>query len=120
MTFLGCSGFAPLYSTGCLLYELLTVRPPFVGDSPVAVAYQHVREQPQPPSDFDPEITPVMDAIVLKALVKDPSHRYQSAEEMRMDIKACLDGRPRPSAPPEPPVSPRSWYKRPAWREDLR
>jgi serine/threonine protein kinase len=61
-----------LYSTGCLLYELLTVRPPFVGDSPVAVAYQHVREEPQPPSSFDPEITPEMDAIVLKALVKDP------------------------------------------------
>ncbi|MGQ4429889.1 MULTISPECIES: Stk1 family PASTA domain-containing Ser/Thr kinase [unclassified Streptomyces] len=83
-----------LYSTGCLLYELLTVRPPFVGDSPVAVAYQHVREEPQPPSVFDPEITPEMDAIVLKALVKDPNYRYQSADEMRMDIEACLDGQP--------------------------
>ncbi|MFJ4949558.1 Stk1 family PASTA domain-containing Ser/Thr kinase [Streptomyces sp. NPDC088760] len=83
-----------LYSTGCLLYELLTVRPPFVGDSPVAVAYQHVREEPQPPSVFDPEITPEMDAIVLKALVKDPNYRYQSADEMRADIEACLDGQP--------------------------
>ena len=83
-----------LYSTGCLLYELLTVRPPFVGDSPVAVAYQHVREEPQPPSVFDPEITPEMDAIVLKALVKDPDYRYQSADEMRADIEACLDGQP--------------------------
>ncbi|WP_137988271.1 Stk1 family PASTA domain-containing Ser/Thr kinase [Streptomyces vilmorinianum] len=83
-----------LYSTGCLLYELLTVRPPFVGDSPVAVAYQHVREEPQPPSNFDPEITPSMDAIVLKALVKDPDYRYQSADEMRADIEACLDGQP--------------------------
>lgn len=83
-----------LYSTGCLLYELLTVRPPFVGDSPVAVAYQHVREEPQPPSNFDPEITPEMDAIVLKALVKDPDYRYQSADEMRADIEACLDGQP--------------------------
>ncbi|WP_333736849.1 Stk1 family PASTA domain-containing Ser/Thr kinase [Streptomyces sp. IBSBF 2806] len=83
-----------LYSTGCLLYELLTVRPPFVGDSPVAVAYQHVREEPQPPSVFDPEITPEMDAIVLKALVKDPNYRYQSADEMRLDIEACLDGQP--------------------------
>ncbi|QIY72194.1 Stk1 family PASTA domain-containing Ser/Thr kinase [Streptomyces sp. RLB1-33] len=83
-----------LYSTGCLLYELLTVRPPFVGDSPVAVAYQHVREEPQPPSVFDPEITPEMDAIVLKALVKDPDYRYQSADEMRQDIEACLDGQP--------------------------
>ncbi|MFH0175242.1 Stk1 family PASTA domain-containing Ser/Thr kinase [Streptomyces cacaoi] len=83
-----------LYSSGCLLYELLTVRPPFVGDSPVAVAYQHVREEPQPPSVFDPEITPEMDAIVLKALVKDPNYRYQSADEMRLDIEACLDGQP--------------------------
>ncbi|MEV6167804.1 Stk1 family PASTA domain-containing Ser/Thr kinase [Streptomyces sp. NPDC051954] len=83
-----------LYSTGCLLYELLTVRPPFVGDSPVAVAYQHVREEPQPPSVFDPEITPEMDAIVLKALTKDPNYRYQSADEMRADIEACLDGQP--------------------------
>ncbi|GHB24742.1 putative serine/threonine-protein kinase [Streptomyces viridiviolaceus] len=83
-----------LYSTGCLLYELLTVRPPFVGDSPVAVAYQHVREEPQAPSVFDPEITPEMDAIVMKALVKDPDYRYQSADEMRADIEACLDGQP--------------------------
>ncbi|MGP3952207.1 Stk1 family PASTA domain-containing Ser/Thr kinase [Streptomyces sp. 7N604] len=81
-----------LYSTGCLLYELLTVRPPFVGDSPVAVAYQHVREEPQPPSVYDPEISPAMDAIVLKALVKDPDYRYQSADEMRADIEAALDG----------------------------
>ncbi|BBA98756.1 putative serine/threonine protein kinase [Actinacidiphila reveromycinica] len=83
-----------LYSTGCLLYELLTVRPPFVGDSPVAVAYQHVREEPQPPSVYDPEVTPAMDAIVLKALTKDPDYRYQSADEMRADVEAALDGQP--------------------------
>ncbi|MFC4034202.1 Stk1 family PASTA domain-containing Ser/Thr kinase [Streptomyces polygonati] len=83
-----------LYSTGCLLYELLTVRPPFIGDSPVAVAYQHVREEPQPPSIYDPEVTPTMDAIVLKALTKDPNYRYQSADEMRADIEAALDGQP--------------------------
>ncbi|MCF6524853.1 Stk1 family PASTA domain-containing Ser/Thr kinase [Streptomyces sp. JJ36] len=83
-----------LYSTGCLLYELLTVRPPFVGDSPVAVAYQHVREEAQPPSVFDPEITPAQDAIVMKALVKDPDYRYQTADEMRADIEASLDGQP--------------------------
>jgi eukaryotic-like serine/threonine-protein kinase len=83
-----------LYSTGCLLYELLTVRPPFIGDSPVAVAYQHVREEPQPPSAFDPEVTPSMDAIVLKALAKSPDDRYQSADEMRADIERALDGIP--------------------------
>ncbi|MBB4894034.1 serine/threonine-protein kinase [Streptomyces olivoverticillatus] len=83
-----------LYSTGCLLYELLTVRPPFIGDSPVAVAYQHVREEPNPPSTHDPEIRPEVDAIVLKALTKDPDYRYQSADEMRADIEAALEGRP--------------------------
>ncbi|MGA5817067.1 Stk1 family PASTA domain-containing Ser/Thr kinase [Kitasatospora sp. NPDC094028] len=83
-----------LYSTGCLLYELLTVRPPFIGDSPVAVAYQHVREEPQPPSVFDPEVRPEVDAIVLKALAKDRDYRYQSADEMRDDIERFLDGLP--------------------------
>ncbi|CAL9470925.1 Serine_threonine-protein kinase PknB [Streptomyces sp. enrichment culture] len=89
-----------LYSTGCLLYELLAVRPPFIGDSPVAVAYQHVREEPQPPSVFDPEITQDTDAIVLKALMKDPDYRYQNADEMRADIEAALDGRPISAAMP--------------------
>ncbi|MFI6447573.1 Stk1 family PASTA domain-containing Ser/Thr kinase [Kitasatospora sp. NPDC050543] len=83
-----------LYSTGCLLYELLTVRPPFVGDSPVAVAYQHVREEAQPPSVYDPEVRPEIDAIVLKALAKERDYRYQSADEMRDDIERFLDGLP--------------------------
>src|SRR5436189_1010632 len=60
-----------LYSTGCLLYELLTGEPPFTGDSPVAVAYQHVRENPKPPSQVDSAVTPAMDAIVLKSLAKN-------------------------------------------------
>jgi eukaryotic-like serine/threonine-protein kinase len=81
-----------LYSTGCLLYELLAGRPPFVGDSPVSVAYQHVREAPVPPSQLDPEITPEIDAVVLKALAKDPDDRYQSAAEMRADISRLLSG----------------------------
>jgi eukaryotic-like serine/threonine-protein kinase len=81
-----------LYSTGCLLYELLAGRPPFVGDSPVSVAYQHVREAPVPPSQLDPELTPEIDAVVLKALAKDPDDRYQSAGEMRADIARLLSG----------------------------
>ena len=82
-----------IYSTGCLLYELLTGRPPFNGDSPVSVAYQHVRELPVPPSQVDSLVTPEMDAIVMKALAKDPANRYQTAVEMRADISAALDGR---------------------------
>ncbi len=81
-----------IYSAGCLLYELLVGRPPFQGDSPVSVAYQHVREQPAPPSHLDPLITPAMDAITLKALAKDPGDRYQSAAAMRADIGRLLAG----------------------------
>jgi eukaryotic-like serine/threonine-protein kinase len=83
-----------LYSTGCLLYELLTGRPPFTGDSPVAIAYQHVKEDPIPPSQVDPEVPPWADAIVLKAMQKDPADRYQSAGEMRTDIQRALSGAP--------------------------
>ena len=81
-----------LYSAGCVLYELLVGRPPFIGDSPVSVAYQHVREIPQPPSQLDPELTPEIDAVVLKALAKDPADRYQSAKEMKDDIARLLVG----------------------------
>ena len=83
-----------VYSTGCLLYELLTGRPPFVGDSPVAVAYQHVREQAQPPSSHDEELTPELDAIVMKALAKNVGDRYPSAAAMKADIDRYLAGRP--------------------------
>ncbi|MGH8868520.1 MAG: Stk1 family PASTA domain-containing Ser/Thr kinase [Actinomycetes bacterium] len=83
-----------LYSTGCLLYELLTGRPPFTGDSPVAVAYQHVREDPIPPSHLDPDIPEAVDAIVMKSLAKNPENRYQDAGEMRADIERALAGQP--------------------------
>jgi serine/threonine-protein kinase len=83
-----------LYSTGCVLYELLTGRPPFSGDSPVAIAYQHVREDPIPPSQLDPEIPRWADAIVLKAMAKDAAMRYQSAAEMRSDLQRALQGMP--------------------------
>ena len=83
-----------LYSTGCLLFELLTGRPPFVGDSPVSVAYQHVRENALPPSSIDPDVPAAADAITLKALVKDRDQRYQTADEMRGDIERALAGQP--------------------------
>ncbi len=93
-----------VYSAGCLLYELLTGRPPFVGDSPVAVAYQHVREPAVPPSDHDTQLTPEIDAIVMKSLAKRVEDRYQSAAAMRADIERYLAGHPvRATAPPMPP-----------------
>src|SRR5205823_7167050 len=88
-----------LYSTGCLLYELLTGRPPFTGDSPVAIAYQHVRENPVPPSRVDPEVPQWADAIVLRAMAKDPRDRYQSATEMRQDIQRAASGMPLAAVP---------------------
>lgn len=81
-----------LYSAGCLLYELLTGRPPFLGDSPVSVAYQHVREMPIPPSQLNPDITPEMDAVTMKALAKRTDDRYQSAKQMRDDCWRLLNG----------------------------
>jgi serine/threonine protein kinase len=83
-----------LYSTGCLLYELVTGAPPFVGDSPVAVAYQHVREDPVPPSEYDPSLSLDVDAVILKAMAKNPANRYQSADEMREDLLRAVAGQP--------------------------
>ncbi len=94
-----------VYSAGCLLYELLTGRPPFIGDSPVAVAYQHVREPAMPPSDHDDELPPEVDAIVMKSLAKRVEDRYQSAAAMRSDIERYLAGHPvHVLAPPPLPV----------------
>ena len=83
-----------VYSTGCLLYELLTGHPPFTGDSPVAIAYQHVRENPQVPSSVNAVVPPSLDSIVMKALAKNPLNRYQTAAEMRADLQRALAGQP--------------------------
>ena len=83
-----------VYAAGCVLFELLCGHPPFVGDSPVSVAYQHVREAPPTPSDINPDVNPAVDAIVLKALSKNPLNRYQSAAEMRADLLRAAAGRP--------------------------
>jgi serine/threonine-protein kinase len=83
-----------VYSTGCLLYELLTGAPPFTGESAVAVAYQHVREDPVPPSTIEPDVPAAADAIVLTAMATNPVNRYASAAEMRADVERALAGRP--------------------------
>lgn len=83
-----------IYSTGCVLYELLTGAPPFTGESAVAVAYQHVREDPVPPSTVEPEVPADLDALVLVAMAKNPANRFGSAAEMRADIERALAGRP--------------------------
>ena len=88
-----------VYSVGCLLYELLTGGPPFSGDTAVAVAYQHVREDPVPPSRLESDVTAPVDAIVLKAMAKNPANRYQTAGDMRADIERALAGRPVEATP---------------------
>lgn len=87
-----------VYSLGCVLYEILTGEPPFTGDSPVSVAYQHVREDPVPPSKRHEGISADLDAVVLKALAKNPDNRYQTAAEMRADLVRVHNGE-APEAP---------------------
>jgi beta-lactam-binding protein with PASTA domain/tRNA A-37 threonylcarbamoyl transferase component Bud32 len=88
----GVDARSDVYSAGCLLYELVTGTPPFTGDSPVAVAYQHVREDPRTPSSINPVIPPELDAILLKAMSKNPANRYQSAADMRADLLRAVAG----------------------------
>ncbi|MGM0385544.1 MAG: Stk1 family PASTA domain-containing Ser/Thr kinase [Actinomycetota bacterium] len=81
-----------LYSTGCVLFELLTGQPPFSGDSAVSVAYQHVREVPPVPSTIAGDIPDVLDRVVMKSLAKDRDERYSDANQMRADLLAVLHG----------------------------
>jgi len=87
-----------VYAAGCVLFELLTGEPPFTGDTPVAVAYQHVREDPRSPSAVNPNIPAALDAVILKALSKNPANRYQSAAELRADLVRVRAGQ-NPMAP---------------------
>src|SRR5690606_40167086 len=88
-----------LYSTGVVLYEMLTGRVPFAGDSPVAVAYQHVSETPTPPAVVNPAVSPAMSAVVMHALAKDRFDRFQSAAEFRADLEVAAGGKVPDRAP---------------------
>ncbi len=81
-----------VYSLGVVLYEMLTGGPPFTGDSPVAVAYKHVQETPQPPRSRNRDIPPELEAVVLKAMAKDTADRYASAEDLRADLRRFREG----------------------------
>jgi serine/threonine protein kinase len=89
-----------LYALGVVLYEMLAGRPPFAGDSPVAVAYQHVREQPTPPSRLNPSISPALEAVVLRAMAKDPGARQQTASELARDLQRVRTGATTPAIAP--------------------
>lgn len=119
-------GRSDLYSAGCLLFELVTGRPPFIGDSPLAIAYQHVGEDPTLPSTHDRTIPRSLDTVIMHALIKDRDRRYQTAEAFAADLRAAREGRPLSEdarttaaalfdptdssiAPRRSPATPRTW-----------
>ncbi|MHA7301845.1 Stk1 family PASTA domain-containing Ser/Thr kinase [Pseudarthrobacter sp. MDT1-22] len=96
-----------LYSAACLLYEMLTARPPFIGDSPVSVAYQHVREIPEPASSVNPEVSAALDSVLAKALQKNRADRFQDAAAFRRALRAARAGVSVPAlAATEAPTDP--------------
>jgi serine/threonine-protein kinase len=132
-----------LYSLGVVLYEMLTGKVPFTGDTPVEIAMKHLSQVPKPPSEWRPQVPHDLDAVVMRALAKDPEQRYGSAEEMDADLARVARGvsvspetedamtqvlagsgissaqtmvqRPRAVAPPAPPVyrAPSPYYEEP-------
>lgn len=93
-----------VYSLGVVLYEMVAGRPPFTGENPVSIAYQHVREEPARPSEYNPDVPRLFEAIIAKAMAKNRANRYSSAEDLRSDLLRFNAGH-AVSAEPVPPVA---------------
>jgi serine/threonine-protein kinase len=108
-----------LYSLGCVLYEMVAGRPPFTGDSPVAVASKQVLEQPVPPSRLNPDVSPQLDAVIMRTLAKNPANRYESAEEFRRDLERARRGDPVEATPLLPESAATQVISRPGGRDTM-
>src|SRR3546814_18119002 len=100
-------------SLGCVLYELVLGRPPFGGETPMAMAYKHVHESPVPPRHLNPDIPASLEAIILKCLAQNPANRHPPAEDLRAALRRHREGNPtladpvRAPPPGPPPPEPR-------------
>jgi len=97
----GANATSDIYSTGVVLYEMLTGRVPYDGDNPVAVAMQHLHATPVPVQNLAPDVPPALVRVCMKAMEKNPAHRYQSARDMAAEIRAALENRPERPVYPE-------------------
>jgi serine/threonine-protein kinase len=108
-----------LYSLGCVLYEMVAGRPPFTGDSPVAVASKQVLEQPVPPSKLNPDVSAQLDAVIMRTLAKNPANRYGSAEEFRQDLERARRGESVEATPLLPESAATQVLSRPGGRDTM-